>query len=166
MEEKRKLTQLNCRLLKVTKSKKSDKIESKFYDIERVRHMRLSVRLARETIEGISELKDILENESQYSGLRLTNGFVVGIAYEETKDINWEKVIEAKRVPKNNVDKKSLEIKTNLVLRQDVFDGINDLKKVLPQFLSEVSYVTTSYAIRIMVRAALLKRENILDENS
>lgn len=125
--------------------------------------MRLSVRLARETVEGISELKSILEQESIYSELRLTNGFVVGVAYEETKDVNWEKVINTKRVPKNNVDRKSLDIKTNLVLRQDVVEGINDLKKILPQYLNEVSYVTTSYVIRVMVRAALLKRENILD---
>jgi hypothetical protein len=125
--------------------------------------MRLSVRLARETVEGISELKSILEQESIYSELRLTNGFVVGIAYEETKDVNWEKVINTKRVPKNNVDRKSLDIKTNLVLRQDVVEGINDLKKILPQYLNEVSYVTTSYVIRVMVRASLLKRENILD---
>lgn len=125
--------------------------------------MRLSVRLARETIEGISELKSILEQESIYSELRLTNGFVVGVAYEETKSVNWEKVINTKRVPKNNVDRKSLEIKTNLVLRQDVIEGINNLKKILPQYLPEVSYVTTSYVIRIMVRAALLKRDNKLD---
>ena len=125
--------------------------------------MRLSVRLARETIEGISELKSILEQESVYSELRLTNGFVVGMAYEETKNVNWEKVINTKRVPKNNVDRNSLDIKTNLVLRQDVIEGINNLKKVLPQYLPEVSYVTTSYVIRVMVRAALLKRENILD---
>lgn len=124
--------------------------------------MRLSVRLARETIEGISELKSILEQESIYTGLRLTNGFVVGIAYEETKDVDWQKVLQTKRVPKNNVDRKSLEVKTNLVLRQEVVDGITDLKNLFPQYLTEVSYVTTSYVIRIMVRAALLKRENLL----
>ena len=124
--------------------------------------MRLSVRLAKETIDGISELKQNLENESTYSGLRITNGFVVGIAYEETKDFandTWGEVIRTKRIPKNNVDKKSLEIKTNLVLSQDVVDGINKKKKILPNYLPEVSYVTTSYVIRVMVRAALLKRE-------
>lgn len=124
--------------------------------------MRLSVRLAKETLDGISELKSELEKETIYSGLRLTNGFVVGIAFEETKKFQeetWNQIINTKRVPKNDVDRNALNIKTNLVLNQSVVDGINKLKTIFPRYLSEVSYVTTSYVIRVMVRAALLKRD-------
>ncbi len=128
--------------------------------------MRLSVRLARETLGGISELKNELEKESTYSGLRLTNGFVVGMAFEETKDFEdelWGQIINTKRVPRNNVDRNSLEVKTNLVLNQDVIDGIDRLKQVLPKYLPEISYVTTSYVIRVVVRAALLNRDKKLN---
>lgn len=118
--------------------------------------MKLSVRLARETIHGINELKDILEKEDRYKGTSLTNGFVVNQAYEETKKINWEDVISAKRIPKDN--KEILEVKTNLTLSQATIDGINELKQELPQYL-DVSYVTTSFVIRLIIRGALLLRD-------
>lgn len=120
--------------------------------------MRLSVRLAKETIEGINELKEILEKDGLYTGLNLTNGFVVNQAYQETKNSDWKTIIETKRIPKNNVDKRNLELKTNLNLSQEVIDGINELKKELPEYL-EVSYVTTSYVIRLIIRGALLNRD-------
>lgn len=120
--------------------------------------MRLSVRLAKETIQGINELKEILERDSLYTGLNLTNGFVVNQAYQETKNSNWKTIIETKRIPQNNVDKRNLELKTNLNLSQEVVDGINELKKELPDYLY-VSYVTTSYVIRLIIRGALLNRD-------
>ncbi|KLA32178.1 hypothetical protein [Bacillus cereus] len=64
--------------------------------------MKLSVRLARETMHGIKELKDIIEKEDRYRGIILPNGFVVNQAYEETKKINREDFISAKRIPKDN----------------------------------------------------------------
>lgn len=118
--------------------------------------MTLSVRLARETIHGINELKDILEKEDRYKGTSLTNGFVVNQAYEETKKINWKDVISAKRIPKDN--KEILEVKTNLTLSQATIDGINELKQELPQYL-DVSYVTTSFIIRLIIRGTLLLRD-------
>lgn len=124
--------------------------------------MRLAVRLARETKSGINELKEILKNEPLYSGLNLTNGFVVNQAYLETKESDWEMVIKNPRIPKDNIDKKNLELQTNLDLSQDTIDGINELKRILPQYLPKVSYVTTSYVIRIIVRSALLKKNGEL----
>jgi len=124
--------------------------------------MRLSVRLAKETIQGINELKEILERDVLYTGLNLTNGFVVNQAYQETKNCDWETIIKKKRIPKNNVDKRNLELKTNLNLSQEVLDGITELKKELPVYL-DVSYVTTSYVIRLIIKGALLNRDK---ENS
>ncbi|AYB40076.1 hypothetical protein [Brevibacillus laterosporus] len=124
--------------------------------------MRLAVRLAIETKSGINELKEILKSEPLYSGLNLTNGFVVNQAYLETKDSDWEMVIKNPRIPKDNIDKKNLELQTNLDLSQETIDGINELKKILPQYLPKVSYVTTSYVIRIIVRSALLKKNGEL----
>ncbi|MDF9412411.1 hypothetical protein E1B06_11970 [Brevibacillus laterosporus] len=124
--------------------------------------MRLAVRLARETKSGINELKEILKSEPLYSGLNLTNGFVVNQAYLETKNSDWEMVIKNPRIPKDNIDKKNLELQTNLDLSQETIDGINELKKILPQYLPKVSYVTTSYVIRIIVRSALLKKNGEL----
>jgi hypothetical protein len=46
---------------------------------------RLAVRLAIETKSGINELKEILKSEQLYSGLNLTNGFVVNQAYLEKR---------------------------------------------------------------------------------
>ena len=124
--------------------------------------MKLSVRLARETIHGINELKEILDKEDRYKGTSLTNGFVVNQAYEETKEINWEDVISVKRIPKDS--KEILEVKTNLTLSQATIDGINELKKELPQYL-DVSYVTTSFVIRLIIRGALLLRDKKIIEN-
>ncbi|EAC9603103.1 hypothetical protein KEB92_001471 [Listeria monocytogenes] len=120
--------------------------------------MKLSVRLARETIHGINELKNLLEKEDRYKGTSLTNGFVVNQAYDETKDTaNWKKVIKTIRHPKD--DKEILEVKTNLTLSQATIDGINDLKKIFPEYL-DVSYVTTSFVIRIIIRGALILRDD------
>lgn len=119
--------------------------------------MKLSVRLARETIQGINELKRILEEDSQFAGLSLTNGFVVNQAYQEAKNSDWKTVIETKRVPKDS--KEILEVKTNLTLSQATIEGINEMKKELPQYLESVSYVTTSYVIRLIIRGALIHRD-------
>lgn len=119
--------------------------------------MKLSVRLARETTLGIAELKKSLESEDRYKGINLTNGFVVNQAYDETKDIqDWEEIINAIRPSKE--EKENLDLKTNLTLSQATIDGINKLKSILPNYL-EVSYVTTSFVIRIIVRAALILRD-------
>lgn len=119
--------------------------------------MKLSVRLARETIQGISELKGILEEDSRFAGLSLTNGFVVNQAYQEAKNSDWKTVIGTKRVPKDS--KEILEVKTNLTLSQATIDGINEMKKELPQYFEDVSYVTTSYVIRLIIRGALILRD-------
>ena len=123
--------------------------------------MKLSVRLARETMQGINELKEILEDDIQFSGLSLSNGFVVNQAYQEAKDSDWEIIIETKRRGKQT--KEILEVKTNLTLSQATIDGINELKKVLPQYFEEISYVTTSFVIRLIIRAALIKRDKLND---
>jgi len=119
--------------------------------------LRLSVRLAGETIQGIIEIKKLLENETVYAGLNLTNGFVVNQVYQETKNSDCQLTIKTKRFPKGNVDKGNLEVKTNLTLSQETIDGINRLKKELPDYL-DVSYVTTSYVIRLIIKVALLNR--------
>jgi hypothetical protein len=71
-------------------------------------------------------------------------------------------VIKNPRIPKDNIDKKNLELQTNLDLSQETIDGINQLKKILPQYLPKLSYVTTSFVIRIIVRSVLLKKNGEL----
>ncbi|WP_281193125.1 hypothetical protein [Erysipelothrix rhusiopathiae] len=121
--------------------------------------MRLNVRLARETLMGIQELKEILQLDPNYSGLIITNGFVVNKAFQETKDINWEEVILSKRPVNQNLKMENLDVRTNLNVSEEVIDGINDLKLLFPSILTEVSYVTTSFVIRMIIRGSLLKRE-------
>lgn len=123
--------------------------------------MKLSVRLARETMQGINELKEILEEDIQFAGLSLSNGFVVNQAYQEAKDSDWEIIIETKRRGKQT--KEILEVKTNLTLSQATIDGINELKKILPQYFEDISYVTTSFVICLIIIAALLKRDKLDD---
>lgn len=130
------------------------------YIIREVRHMRLGVRLAAETKNGINELKTILKNEKEYEGLNITNGFAVNRAFIETKGSDWEKIIKSPEIITKNVDKKNLNIQTNLDVSQETIDEINELKKVFPKYLPQISYVTTSYVIRIVIRSALLKRNH------
>lgn len=122
--------------------------------------MRLGVRLAAETKNGINELKTILKNEKEYEGLNITNGFAVNRAFIETKGSDWEKIIKSPEIITKNVDKKNLNIQTNLDVSQETIDEINELKKVFPKYLPQISYVTTSYVIRIVIRSALLKRNH------
>ena len=125
--------------------------------------MRLSVRLARETLEGIEELKKAISVEPVYKGLRITNGFVVDKAFNETSDYNnreWEQVIKSNRTPNEELEKDKLEVKTNLILNKQTVKGINHLKEIFPSLdVLSVSYVTNSYVIRQIVKGALLKHD-------
>ncbi|NKC59071.1 hypothetical protein HED34_03730 [Vagococcus fluvialis] len=125
--------------------------------------MRLSIRLAKETLEGIEELKKIISIKPMYKGLRITNGFVVDKAFNETSNFNkndWEQVIKSNRTPNETLKKDKLEIKTNLLLDEQTVKGINYLKELFPTLdVLSVSYVTNSYVIRQIVKGALLKHD-------
>ena len=53
--------------------------------------MKLSVRLALETLQNIEELKKIISKEN-FGELKITNGFVVNQAFRETiGNTDWKK---------------------------------------------------------------------------
>ncbi|GLF91628.1 hypothetical protein [Bacillus altitudinis] len=75
-------------------------------------------------------------------------------------------VIKNPQIPKDNIDKKNLELQTNLDLSQEIIDGINELKEMFPEYLPMVSYLTISYVIRIIVRSAMIKKNGELKPDS
>lgn len=127
---------------------------------------RLGVRLAQETLFGIEELKKEFQQDEVFSDLRITNGLAVSQSYLETKNFTneeWEKVIKTSLNKIFDTPNEKLDIVTNLYLNQEVIDGIQNLKKVFPQLeILKVSYVTTSYVIRQMVKGYLLKKKSLI----
>ncbi|MES5953638.1 hypothetical protein QCI42_09230 [Bacillus fungorum] len=85
----------------------------------------ISSKVSSRNRNGIYELKEIFKSEPLYRRLSLINGFVVN---QETRDRDWKMVIENLRIPKENIDKKNLDLQTNLDLSQETIDGINELK--------------------------------------
>lgn len=129
-------------------------------------NMRLSVRLANETISGIKELKKFYEKNNPTSELRITNGATVGLALRELKqqssleEYDWESIIFGNQFLDKNQKAEKSDIKTNLTLADDVVEDITKLKDILPKY-TKTNYVTTSYVIRIIVRATLKKNNFI-----
>lgn len=129
-------------------------------------NMRLSVRLANETISGIKELKKFYEKNNPTSELRITNGATVGLALRELKqqssleEYDWESIIFGNQFLDKNQKAEKSDIKTNLTLADDVVEDITKLKDILPKY-TKTNYVTTSYVIRVIVRATLKKNDFI-----
>ncbi|GFE43560.1 hypothetical protein ScFU53_07530 [Streptococcus canis] len=121
--------------------------------------MKLSVRLALETLQNIEELKEIITKEN-FGELKITNGFVVNQAFRETMGTtDWKKIIQetAPLIQKKFGKLEDTPLKTNLTLNDDTKSFIDELKLEFPKY-TDTNYVTVSYIIRIVVRAALLKR--------
>lgn len=121
--------------------------------------MKLSVRLALETIQNIEELKEIISKEN-FGELKITNGYVVNQAFRETMGTtDWKKIIQETTplVQKKFGKLEDTPLKTNLTLNDDTKSFIDELKLEFPKY-TDTNYVTVSYIIRIVIRAALLKR--------
>lgn len=118
--------------------------------------MRLSVKLANETLLGIYELKEILKQDEKFNGLRITNGVAVDQSFLDIKNFDdWNTVI-IKKIKYNSQDVDS-EVRTDLTINENTKNEIDRLKKIFPDILG-VSYVTTPYVIRLVVKASLLIR--------
>lgn len=121
--------------------------------------MKLSVRLALETLQNIEELKKIISKEN-FGELKITNGFVVNQAFRETiGNTDWKKIIQetSPLVQKKYGKLEDMPLKTNLTINDETKSYIDELKIEFPKY-TDTNYVTVSYIIRIVVRAALLKR--------
>ena len=73
---------------------------------------------------------------------------------------DWESIIFGNQFLNKNQKAEKSDIKTNLTLADDVVDDINKLKDILPRY-TKTNYVTTSYVIRMIVRATLKKNNFI-----
>lgn len=121
--------------------------------------MKLSVRLALETLQNIEELKEII-NKENFGELKITNGFVVNQAFRETMGTtDWKQIIQESSplVQKKFGKLEDTPLKTNLTLNDETKASIDELKIEFPKY-TNTNYVTVSYIIRIVVRAALLNR--------
>lgn len=122
--------------------------------------MKIGIRLSSEALNGIAELKDFYNENNFMDGLKITNGATIGIALMEIKHkaplnkYDWESVIYGNKFLGINNKAEKSSIRTSLTLDEDVISDINELKTIFPHF-TKTKYVTTSYVIRIIVRAAL-----------
>ena len=128
--------------------------------------MKIGIRLSREALTGIEELKKIYQENEKLDEMRITNGATIGLALHELKQIDslndwdWGPIIFGNQfVDKNHKAEKS-EIRTSLTLNENTLEDIDVLKKILPKYTS-TKYVTTSYVIRIIVRAALKQQNRV-----
>ncbi|WP_332058426.1 hypothetical protein, partial [Streptococcus canis] len=113
--------------------------------------MKLSVRLALETLQNIEELKEIITKEN-FGELKITNGFVVNQAFRETMGTtDWKKIIQetAPLIQKKFGKLEDTPLKTNLTLNDDTKSFIDELKLEFPKY-TDTNYVTVSYIIRIV----------------
>lgn len=130
--------------------------------------MRLTVRLALDTLCGIEELKAELGKEELNIGLNLTNGFVINQAFYDTKEIDWERVFLSPMKFDNNMDINPASTRNNLNLQEEVVEGISDLKMVFPEIINKlrpanpIKYVTTGYVVRMIVKGSLMKRRELI----
>ena len=121
--------------------------------------MRVSVRLSAETMSGIAKLKELFEKDPKFSGLRITNGFVVNNAFQNLKkDTDWKSILLNSPIYFGDVEDLNTEIKTNLTLNDQVVLGINNLKEKLPA-ITNTTYVTTPFVIRLIIRAYLIQEK-------
>ena len=121
--------------------------------------MKLSVRLALETLENIEKLKSLIIEET-FREIKITNGYVVNQAFRETMGkTNWKHIIQSSSplIQKKFGKLEDVPLKTNLTLNDKTKECINELKKEFPKF-TNTTYVTVSYIIRIVVYAALVNR--------
>lgn len=130
--------------------------------------MRLTVRLALDTLCGIEELKTELGTEELNIGLNLTNGFVINQAFYDTQDIDWEKVFLSPMKFDNSIEVNPASTRNNLNLQEDVVEGISELKLVFPKVINKlrpanpIKYVTTGYVVRMLIKGSLMKRRGLI----
>lgn len=127
--------------------------------------LRLTVRLALDTLCGIQELKEELEKDDLNNGLKLTNGFVINQSYYDSKDMDWKEVLQSPIKFDLNKNVNPASTRNNLELQEEVINGIKELKMLLPTLINEIrpgtpiKYVTTGYTIKVMIKGALIKKK-------
>ncbi|QDK70373.1 hypothetical protein [Lactococcus protaetiae] len=120
---------------------------------------KLSVRLAQSTKNDINDLKQILEEEN-HGDRQFTNGDVVNQAYRDIETFNdWEKVISEYKsnTQKGFIPKEEPELKTNLTLSDDAYNGFQKIKVELSKYIEGRVYI--SFVIKMIVRASRLMRQ-------
>ena len=98
--------------------------------------MKLSVRLALETLQNIEELKKIISKEN-FGELKITNGFVVNQAFRETiGNTDWKKIIQetSPLVQKKYGKLEDMPLKTNLTINDETKSYIDELKIEFPKY--------------------------------
>ncbi|MCJ1994078.1 hypothetical protein GYN24_05730 [Lactococcus piscium] len=124
---------------------------------------KLSIRLAQSTKNDINDLKQILEDEN-HGDRQFTNGDVVNQAYRDIETFDdWEKVIlEYKNnTQKGFIPKEEPELKTNLTISNDAYNGFQKIKAELSKYIKGRIYI--SFVIKMIVRASRLMRQNKLN---
>lgn len=124
---------------------------------------KLSVRLAQSTKNDINDLKQILEDEN-HGDRQFTNGDVVNQAYRDVETFHdWEKVISEYKnnTQKGFIPKEDPELKTNLTISNDAYNGFQKIKVELRKYIEGRIYI--SFVIKMIVRASRLIRQNKLN---
>lgn len=123
--------------------------------------MRLTVRLSKDTLNGIKKLQQIYEDE--LNGLKINQGYAVYKAYMDTIDSDWVQVrndtLKLQVLDINeSIGSNKAAGRTTLDLNDEVLGAIREMQLKLPSKFGG-KRITTGYCIKLIVKAALLKLE-------
>ncbi|GIO28063.1 hypothetical protein [Ornithinibacillus bavariensis] len=126
--------------------------------------MRIKIKLSRSTVLAFQEYKRLTYGDPN---ITVTNGYVLGSAFKSIQpdlpSIKWEKV-NASPIPNvtDNNDKSIVGVDTTLNIDKSVLDGIDELqRKFLAVFGTKRVY--RAFVVKLVIYAAILKQNNMLD---
>lgn len=117
--------------------------------------LRLQMKLGRDTVIALNEMKRLSFSDPD---IPITNGYVLGIAYNRIKDknINWKKV-STDNIPNvtDDVTSDIKGVKTTLNIEQNIFDGLTEIQN---SFFSifDLKRVHKAFVVKLVLFAAIL----------
>lgn len=125
--------------------------------------MRLQMKLSKSTVIAFNEFKRQIYGDPN---IKITNGYVVGAAYNMIKDelinIDWEEVKNKEsEIISESHDKSAKGVHTTLNIEISIVKGINKLQNA---FLTEftTTRIHRSFVVKLIMFAALLQHNNQL----
>ncbi|OEH81139.1 hypothetical protein BCR26_17410 [Enterococcus rivorum] len=123
--------------------------------------MRIQMKLSRDAMLAIQEIKNL---EFSDPNITITNGYVVGVAYNriKNKQVDWNKVATS-NIPgvSNNPSSDIKSVKTTLNLEQNILDGIKEIQNSFFSIFN-LKRVHKAYVVKMILFAAILDYNNLL----
>ncbi|MBP2100734.1 hypothetical protein [Enterococcus rivorum] len=119
------------------------------------------MKLSRDAMLAIQEIKNL---EFSDPNITITNGYVVGVAYNriKNKQVDWNKVATS-NIPgvSNNPSSDIKSVKTTLNLEQNILDGIKEIQNSFFSIFN-LKRVHKAYVVKMILFAAILDYNNLL----